>query len=372
MQNVLGIINTSQKEEAKEMQPLTSIRSLASVPFGGRYRLIDFPLSNFVNSGLTNIGILLEEKYRSLLDHIGPGKAWELDRKWGGLYFLPSAKVYKKDGIYKGDIENFNCNLDYLHRCKEEYVVVSSPHIICNINYDKVFSFHKNINADITVIYERNRTIEESNATVLETGDNNKIIEMKHSPNLTGNYNKISLEKFLIRKEILIEIVDECVSTGKWDFVREGIIKNIYKYDVYGYPFEGVVGKINSINNYFKFNLELLEPQIRENFFMKQEIFTKPKDEPPSKITPEAEIVNTISGNGNIIAGEVKNSILFREIRIAKNTEIENCILMQGAEVEEGVKIKNVILDKNAKISAGKQLIGETNKPIVIEKNEVI
>ena len=371
MRNVMGIINTAEKKEA--MEPLTKIRSLASVPFGSRYRLVDFPLSNLVNSGLTNIGILLEEKYRSLLDHIGPGKAWELDRKRGGLYFLPSAKVYKRDGIYKGDIENFKCNIDYLHRCNENYVIISTPNLVCNLNYEKVFSFHQNRDADITLIYKEHPTVEEKNHTVLETDENERIIELKDAPNMaSASYNKIFLDKLLIKKDFLIEIIDECASTGKWDFIKDGIINNIYNYDIYGYPFEGVVGTVNTINNYFNFNLELLEPKVRKNLFHKENIYTKPKDEPPCKITSEAETRNSILGNGSIIQGYVENSILFREVRINKGAKIKNSILFQGAEVEEGVEIENVILDKNAKISSGKKMRGEVNKPIVIEKNEVV
>ena len=330
MEKMMGIINTAQKGEI--LKSLTKIRSLASVPFGCRYRLIDFALSNMVNSGINYIGILLEEKYRSLLDHIGPGKAWDLDRKRGGLYFLPPAKVYHKNGIYKGDIENFYMNLDYIHRCNAEYVIICSPHIICNMNYNKVLDYHKQNQADITVVYKQKPAMIKKSYqyTVLETDQNGKIIDMKDKSYST-QYNKISLHKYLMKKELLCEIIDECASRGNWDFVRHGIINNIKKYNIYGYSYQGFLEIIHT-----------------------------------------SRFKNSLAANGCIIKGEVKNSILFREVKVEKGAQIKNSIIMQRAKVRKNARLENVILDKNVEITQDKILKGGANRPTIIEKNEVV
>ena len=368
---MMGIINTAQKGEI--LKSLTKIRSLASVPFGCRYRLIDFALSNMVNSGINYIGILLEEKYRSLLDHIGPGKAWDLDRKRGGLYFLPPAKVYHKNGIYKGDIENFYMNLDYIHRCNAEYVIICSPHIICNMNYNKVLDYHKQNQADITVVYKQKPAMIKKSYqyTVLETDQNGKIIDMKDKSYST-QYNKISLHKYLMKKELLCEIIDECASRGNWDFVRHGIINNIKKYNIYGYSYQGFLEIINSINNYYNCNLDLLNYQNLKQLFLKQKIYTKSKDEAPTRITHTSRFKNSLAANGCIIKGEVKNSILFREVKVEKGAQIKNSIIMQRAKVRENARLENVILDKNVEITQDKILKGGANRPTIIEKNEVV
>ena len=367
MKNVMGIINDIQEEDV--LKDLTRHRSLASVPFGCRYRLIDFALSNMVNSGVINVGIFLENKFRSLLDHIGPGKAWDLDRKRDGLFLLPSSQLNNQNRIYKGDIESFKANLDYLHRSSQEYVIITSSKVICNMNYSKAFDFHLNSGADITAIYKKISNPNQSkNQTVIEINNNDKVIEMKVQPE-RHNYNKVSLEKFIMKKDLLIDIIDDCYSTGRWDFLKDGIIKNIDKYNVKAYPYTGYVANINSLTSYFHKNLELLKPDNRKDMFHKNQVFTKPKDEAPTKFSEFAQAKNIIAANGCIVEGNVENSILFRGVTIKKGAEVKNSIIMQKSTIGKNAKVENVIIDKNAQIKAGTELKGNKNFPVIIEKN---
>ncbi|MGM0409524.1 MAG: glucose-1-phosphate adenylyltransferase subunit GlgD [Bacillota bacterium] len=370
MKNVMGIINDIQEENV--LKDLTKHRSLASVPFGCRYRLIDFPLSNMVNSGIINVGIFLENKFRSLLDHLGPGKAWDLDRKRDGLFLLPPAQSYESNKLYRGDVDNLLANLDYLERSSQDYVIISSSNIICNIDFNEAFNYHLKSNADITAIYKQVSTSKQSKSqTVIETDSNNNITEMKVKPD-RQIYNKIALEKFIMKKDLLIDIIDDCSSKGNWDFIKDGIIRNLNKYSIKAFPFKGYIANINSLASYFNNSLELLDSKIREDIFFKNQIFTKPKDEAPTKFSDRGQAKNIIAANGCIIEGEVENSILFRGATIKRGAQVKNSIIMQKTTVGRNAKLENVITDKNAQINNNTELKGTKDFPVVVEKNAIV
>ncbi|RCW49853.1 glucose-1-phosphate adenylyltransferase subunit GlgD [Halanaerobium sp. DL-01] len=371
MSNVMGIINNALNETF--LEKLTNHRSLASVPYGSRYRLIDFPLSNMVNSGITNVGILLESKYRSLMDHIGFGKAWDLDRKRNGLFILPPAHIYQNNRAYKGDLQNFSSNIDYIKRSTQEYVIITSPNIVCNIDYRDAFQYHIENENDITIIYKEMDVFRrDTSYTVINTDDNDRIIDMKVNPD-KNFYKKISLQRYIIKKDLLLEIIDNCISKGEWDFVKNAIIGNIKNLKVYGYPFHSYASVINSINGYYKSNLELLKPDVWQELFLKNgSIFTKPKDEAPSEYKESSIARNILAANGCIIEGEVRNSILFRGVKIHPDSFIKNSIIMQKSEIGPGAKLENVILDKGVTITADKELKGDTNYPVILEKNSIV
>ena len=371
MNNVMGIINNALDESF--LDKLTGHRSLASVPFGSRYRLIDFPLSNMVNSGITNVGLLLQTKYRSLMDHIGFGKAWDLDRKRNGLFILPPSHIYQANRAYKGDLQNFASNIDYIKRSDQEYVIITSPNVVANIDYRDAFEFHVENENDITIMYrELDVFRRDTTYTVINTDDNDRIIDMKVNPR-KNYYKKISMQRYIMKKELLLDIIDECISKGEWDFVKNAIIGNLDSLNVYGYPFHSYASVINSINGYYKSNLELLKPNVWQDIFLKNgPIYTKPKDESPTAYKNGVKAKNILTANGCDIRGNVKNSILFRGVKVHPGAVIKNSIIMQKSEIEEGASLENVILDKGVKVTANKSLKGDTNLPMIIAKNTLI
>jgi len=371
MNNVMAIINNALDESF--LDKLTDHRSLASVPFGARYRLIDFPLSNLVNSGITNVGLLLQTKYRSLMDHIGFGKAWDLDRKRNGLFILPPAHIYQANRAYKGDLQNFASNIDYIKRSNQEYVIIGSPNIVANIDYRDAFKYHVDHENDITIIYrELNVFRRDTTYTVINTDDNDRIIDMKVDPK-KNFYKKISLQRYIMKKELLLDIIDDCISKGEWDFVKNAIIGNLDNLKVYGYPFHSYAAVINSINGYYKSNLELLKPNVWQDLFLKNgPIFTKPKDEAPTAYKNGVNARNILAANGGSIKGEVKNSILFRGVKVHPGAVIKNSIIMQKSEIGVSAYLENVILDKGVQITSNKSLKGDTNLPMIIAKNTIV
>lgn len=372
MNQLMGIINLNESEEY--LGDLSRSRPLAAVPFAGRYRLIDFVLSNMVNSGITNVGIFVQHKYRSLMDHIRSGKEWDLARKRDGVFILPPAYTNNPMQAHRGDVENFYSNLDYLSKSRQKYVVIAGPDMVSNLDYREAVDFHKRSGAEITALYTKmnSSTHDCVRATVLEMGDHGRVIDMIEHDG-TAECQNISMKIFIMERSLFIELVKDCISRGDYDFIKHCIMKNISHYKVFGYQHQGYVARINSIQSYFKHSMEVLNPETRQELFFKSGlIYTKVKDEPPAKYMIDANVSNALIATGCYIEGRVENSILFRGVKVHKGAYIKNSIIMQKGEIGPGVVLENVICDKDVHITLNKQLKGECNYPLIIKKGQVI
>ncbi len=369
---LMGIINLSESEES--LGELSRTRPLAAIPFGGRYRLIDFVLSNMVNSGVSNVGVFIQHKYRSLMDHLRSGKEWDLARKRDGLFILPPAYTRNPMQIHRGDVENFYSNLDYISKSRQKYVVIAGPEMVSNLDYRQALEFHKNTGSDITVLYTKANcaTHDCTRSTVVEMGSDGFLTDMKEYRE-SGQCQNISMKTVIMERKVLIELVNDCIARGDSDFIKHCIIKNINKLKVNGYHYQGYVARISSLRSYYQHSLELLSPHIwKELFFKSGLIYTKVKDEPPAKYMIDADVSNSLVSTGCCIEGRVENSILFRGVKVHKGAYIKNSIIMQNGQIHPGVVLENVICDKDARITANKQFKGECNYPIIIKKGQVI
>ncbi len=373
MRDTMGIIYTGDSNVS--LQELTLKRSVAALPFGGRYRIIDFTLSNMINSGIINVGIITQNNYHSLMDHLDKGKQWDLDRKNGGLFILPPYVSSDNKGWYRGDIEAYHNNMSYVYRSPQKYIILSGSSMVCNLTYDEAMEFHKENHADITVIYkeEKNATKEElSKHTIIKTDENNRVIDMEVKPAMPTS-DKLCMEMYIIEKRLFEYLIDECESRGLYDFNKDVLIKNLGKLKILGFPYEGYLAKIDSIQSYFKHSLELFNPEnFYELFHHSGLIYTKVKDEVPAKYGINAKAENSLVADGCVINGHVENSILFRGVKIGEGAVVKNSVIMQDAEIQEKVILENVILDKDVIIRKGKHLVGQECYPVVIRKNAVI
>ncbi|SHI48360.1 glucose-1-phosphate adenylyltransferase subunit GlgD [Propionispora hippei] len=370
--DAMGIINLNDPDGY--IHELTQYRPPAGVPFGGRYRLIDFPLSNLVNSGITNVGILIQHKYRSLMDHLRSGKEWDLARKRDGLFLLPPATSAYPGEVHRGDVENFLSNMDYLIRNRQKYVVISGAITVCNMNYRQVIDYHEKRGADITIIYSEKDCSEEdaSQSLMVEVDQDRRVVDMQVKPHVSHN-KKLCMEMFVMEKKLLISLIRDCVSHGDYDFIKHCIIKNIGNLNMCGYPYNGYVARIHSLQSYYKHNMDLLKPEVwQELFFREGFIYTKVKDEPPSQYFESAETSNSLVSGGCRIAGKVENSILFRGVKVAEGAYVKNSIIMQKCEIAAGTVLENVVCDKDVQVAAGKHLRGDAHYPFVIKKGMVI
>ncbi|KEO85252.1 glucose-1-phosphate adenylyltransferase subunit GlgD [Tumebacillus flagellatus] len=368
MKNVIGVINLGKPHSM--LNDLTRNRSIASVPFGGRYRLIDFTLSNMANTGISKVAVFTLNKSRSLMDHLGSGKEWQLDRKIGGLFILPPAIDFPTQQ-YRGDLQNFHGHIDYFNRSKEEYVIVCRSHMVCNLNYKEALQFHMDSEADITLLYNSidPDTIDLSNCYQLDIDSHRRVRGMSGDTQ-TGN---VYMETFIINKSLLVEMIEHCVEQEQYDLTEDLIAQHIDKFSVHAFQHKGHLSIINCTASYYEQSMRLLNPDVwKELFFQPGLVYTKIKDEPPAKYIETADVHNSLIANGCIVQGNVENSILFRGVKVAKGAKIRNSIIMQECEIGEDAVVENMILDKEVCIKRGQSLVGNAAEPIVINKRSII
>lgn len=369
MKNVMGIIHHKKDEEA--FCELTKHRCVAAIPFGGKYRLVDFPLSNMTNAGITNVGIITSLKLRSLIDHLGTGKEWGLERKRDGLFILPAASEKNKRWL---DLEDICANEDYLLNSKQEYVFLSGSNIVCNIDLQTVFAFHCEKNADVTIVCsDEYKFLPEDVArgVYLQKSTNDRIKEI--SVGVPQENSVVSMDMYLLKKSFLLELLQECCTTGKYDFINDILKARVKELKIYGFAHEGYLGIISSWQSFYKHQMELLNPKVwQELFFAKGMIHTKLKDGPPARYSESADVHNILATPGCLIEGRVENSILFRKVKVGRGAVVRNSIVMSRSEIEEDAVLDGVVLDKSVLIKKGIQLIRNKECPIIIEKNRVI
>ncbi|GAB2718285.1 glucose-1-phosphate adenylyltransferase subunit GlgD [Paenibacillus thermoaerophilus] len=369
MNEMMGVINLINERD--HMEELTYRRCVASVPFGGRYRLIDFVMSGMVNSGIDNVAVFAHTKYRSLMDHLGSGKEWDLDRKRGGLFLLPPALDETRE-IMKGDLYHFYSHRDYFYRSKEPYVVVARSHMVCNVDLRAALEFHKSADADITMLYGFQELDADARCRRLLLDENSRVIDMQdHSGRLESPC--ISMEMLILKKDLLLDLVETSLGQGYDHFVRDAVMKNIRNLNIYGYRHSGFLGVVNTLQSYYRNSLRLLNPETwRDLFFRPGLIYTKIKDEPPAKYGPFADVHNSLIANGCVIEGTVENSILFRGVRVRKGAVVRNSIVMQNGDIREKVSVENAILDKEVLIRSNRMLRGEEEAPFIAVKRKII
>lgn len=373
MKNTMGIILTGGNNP--RMKELTAVRSTAAIPVGGKYRAIDFVLSNMVNSGITNVGVITQYSFRSLMDHLGSGKEWDLDRRYNGLFIFPPSLSDDGTGFYRGSADAMYKNLTFLKRSDEEYVLIAQGNGIYKTIFNEMQDFHIEKGADITVAYREmyDFTPEElSTLGVIVVNEDGKISDFQEKP-LHPKTKNGSMGIYLVKRSLLISLLEECFAHGDYDFVKDVLIKKLGELKIYGFRFDGYWRNLSSVNTYYRCNMELLDPETQHRLFIDNgKVYTKVKDEAPAKYNDEAEVKNSIIADGCIIEGYVENSILFRGVTVKKGAVIKNTIVMQGSVIEENVYLQNVVLDKNVTVTQGKSLKGDDKWPIVVEKDTVV
>lgn len=366
---MMGVINLIH--ETEEMGQLTANRCLASVPFGARYRLIDFVLSSMVNSGIPKVAVFAHTKYRSLMDHLGSGSNWDLHRKQRGLFVLPPAMGDQSD-FGKGDLHHFYCNGDYFARSTLDYVVVTRSHMVCNIDFNQVLAHHLERQADITVVCKEWSGAESGMTRKVRINADGRVTEMQdHFGRLDSGI--VSMEMYVLRKELLMELVETTLAQGRDHFVRHAVMSRLADLHVSAYRHQGALGVVNTIPAYYRHNMELLDPGVWKDLFAQPNpIYTKVKDEPPTRYRSAAQAVHSLIANGCEIEGTVERSILFRGVKVRRGAYVRNSIVMQNGIVGEGGFLENCILDKEVEIRPLRELKGSNQVPFVALKRNVI
>lgn len=367
MGNVLGLVFANMHDTT--LGDMTKNRTMGSVMFGGRYRLIDFPLSNMVNSGISEVGVITKSNYQSLLDHLGSAREWDLARKKGGLYILPPFGNVEST-LYRGRIEALYGAMSFIKHSRAKYVILSDCDVVTNIDYKPIVAAHIESGADITAVAHTGvySSDDIKTSTVFNVDADKNVTSVLINPDISGTCTT-SLNVFVMSMDFLIETVNDAMARGNVSFERNILQEKCRELKIKIYEYDNYFSKLNSPESYFKSNMALLEPEnARKLFVPKRSIYTKVSDNAPVKYDLDSKVSNSLIADGCIIEGEVENSVLFRGVKVGKGAKVKNCILMQGAVVGDNAELSYLITDKNVSICENHILTSSPQYPMYVGK----
>lgn len=371
--NAFGLVYTA--ESNLMLRELTNSRSIAAVPYGGRYRCIDFVLSSLVNSGISNVGLIMQKNYHSIMDHLGSGKEWGLNRKRDGLFILPPFVTKENTGIYKGTVDALHSVMGYVRRSSQKYCILTGSHTIYNTTFNDMLARHIKSGADITIMYSEEKSFnpddqfDDLRLTMDATG---RVVELEIDP-YRPKTNYQSCDVFILEKSLLEYLVEDAYAKSCYDFTRDVLIKKVGALKIHGYRYDGFVARLNSVGMYFSKSMELLKKEVIDELFTHEHpIYTKVKDEVPAFYGKDAAVVNSFIADGCVINGRVENSILFRGVHVGKDVTLRNCIVMQACEIQDGSELDYVIMDKGVLVKRGRRLSGHNSFPVVLRKGMTV
>lgn len=376
MAGIVGIIFSNIHDQ--NVSELTRTRTMASVPFGCRYRLIDFTLSNLVNTGITHVGVVTHYNYQSLMDHIGTGKDWDLARSSGGIKILPpyiTAFANAQNSLYNTRLEALKSMIEFVSCCTEEYVLLSDCDVICNIDLSKMINEHIATGADITMAIKRvYLTPAVKNVDVVDSDTDGRITDIADCGGIVSGYRDINLNIMIMRRKYLENVILDASAHGYSSFTKDVIGRNIGNCDFRVFRYDNYFATINSLSDYHMCSMDLLSASARDSLFnvKNRPIYTKVRNSSPTVYEQGSNVKNSLIADGCVIYGTVENSILFRGVKVGKNTVVKNSILMQDTLVGENVSLNCVITDKDVVIRDGRTLSGHETRPFFIDKLTVV
>ena len=376
MKNTLGIIIGFDSNN--DLRELSEHRPVASVPFGGRYRVIDFMMSNLVNSGCYQVAVLMRDKYQSLLDHLGSGKDWDLSRKRGGMFLLPPNAFAPKSSPlvtenYRTSLEALGSISDMLNKNKSEHVLICSADIVANIPLDEVMKEHKKSEADVTIVCTKNP---EGGAfdMFLDLSPRHEVEDIRNGDNMGGKCKYKSMGIYIMKRKYLQSLLSDCVTHNLCSFERDAM-QHVFKRGdkVHGYVFDKYSAKIENVKGYFSASMDMLDKDIRDQVFLENRpILTKIYDEAPTYYGEDAEVSDSLIADGSRIEGTVKNSIIFHGCTIAKDAVVKDSIVLPNSSIGEGVELSYVVTDKGVTVRENRKMVGGATYPVAIAKNATV
>ena len=373
--NAIGIIFPNSYDNL--VPELAGDRLMASIPFAGRYRIIDFLLSSLANCGISNIAIVVRENYHSLMDHLGSGRAWDLLRKNGGLSIFPPY-AEKNMKVYSGRVEALESILPYLKSKKEKYVIMMDANIAVDFDFNAMLAEHIESGADVTVAY----TEQEIPAELIRAGshgdmyytlklDDGRVRRIFMNSEMCGKQN-LSMNIYIMDREALIDKIHAAFVRGYSCFERDILAPRLEKYNIRGYKYDGYYARICGLKSYFDENMKLLDDENLDALFTGGQIYTKIRDDNPTRYINGCKTKNNLVADGCVIEGDVENCVLFRGVKIAKGAKIRNSVLMQDTVVKAGARLDYVVTDKNVTIEVGQELKGPDTQPFYVAKGHTV
>ena len=371
--NAIGIIFPNSYDNL--VPELAGDRLMASIPFAGRYRIIDFLLSSLANCGISNIAIVVRENYHSLMDHLGSGREWDLLRKNGGLSIFPPY-AEKNMKVYSGRVEALESILPYLK--SKKYVIMMDANIAVDFDFNAMLADHIESGADVTVAY----TEQEIPAELIRAGshgdmyytlklDDGRVRRIFMNSEMCGKQN-LSMNIYIMDREALIDKIHAAFVRGYSCFERDILAPRLEKYNIRGYKYDGYYARICGLKSYFDENMKLLDDENLDALFTGGQIYTKIRDDNPTRYINGCKTKNNLVADGCVIEGDVENCVLFRGVKIANGAKIRNSVLMQDTVVNAGARLDYVVTDKNVTIEVGQELKGTDTQPFYVAKGHTV
>ena len=370
MNGLHGIIFSYEKRT--NLRELTEIRSAASVPFGGRYRAVDFALSNLVNAGVTDVGVVLHGRYQSMLDHLGTGKAWDLSRKRGGLRVLPPFNYQKNWGVmpFRGKLEALAGVRSYLNTIRQDYVALMDGDLVANLPLADIYESHLRSGADITVVCG-NDSFATEDGTYFEMDDEGRVREVLYNLNHPRGFR--GLEVYILSAKLLRELVDDCAAKDHYSWRRDVLQRKTDQLYLGSYIWKGYAAQIRSVQEYYDRSMQLLDPAIRADLFTPERpIWAKGADKTSTYVGEGGRCIDSLVAEGCHIEGTVENSVLFPGVVVEEGAEVQGCVLFKETVVRRGARLSCIIADKDVEILPDRTLMGHKNYPIVLAKGSVV
>ena len=350
-------------------------RTLSATRFAGRYRLVDFTLSNMVNSGIYTIGMMLNSQYQSLIAHICMGKEWDLARKSGGVTFFPPYLADERQSVNREIDGPLQRAAAYLAAAKEEYVVLVDSSVICNMDYRQAIRAHGETGADVTAIYAKKNLSRDDweYSVVFDIAEDRRIHGIR-AASPSGSSSNVSLGAYIMHKKFFLQLMAGEKNCGMLRFSRELLAGALGRLKVVAYEFTGYSAQIFSVETFFKYNMEMLDHKKRNALFdfEGRRIFTTRRDSLPTKYGKSAVVENSITADGCQIEGTVINSIICRGVRIRPGAVVKNCILKDRTVVEKDAKLHWMITDRDVIISESRNMIGTDTYPVYIGPDRIV
>lgn len=353
------------------MKELSQRRAVCAMPMAGSYRSIDFTLSNMSNSHIQKVAVFTQYNARSLNEHLNSSKWWDFGRKQGGLYILTPTVTLDNSSWYRGTADAIYQNLHFLKNSHEPYVVIASGDVVYKMDFNKLLEYHIQKKADITVVckdMEPGTNIERFGT--IRMNEESRIEEFEEKP-IQAKTNTISCGIYVIRRRLLIDMIEKCAEDDRYDFVRDILIRYRDLKRMYGYKIKDYWRNIASVEDYFSTNMDFLKPEVRDYFFKQYpDIYSKVDDLPPAKYNVGADVKNSLVSSGCIVNGVVEDSVIFKKSYIGNNCVIKNSIILNDVYIGDNTHIENCIVESRGTIRANSNFVGDNGIKVVVERNE--
>lgn len=372
MYKAFGIVNSSSKNIWVE--GLEDYRPIGSFSFLGRYRVIDFPISNMSNSDIDRIQVYVNtNKPRSLVEHVGTGRHYNINSKSGKLQILFSESRPRND-IYNTDISAYLENMEYIERMHHPYVVIAPNYMVYSIDFTKTIDQHIESGADITMLYHAVDNAKDSflSCSILNLNRQKGVLSIE--PNLGNAKNRnIFMDTYIMKKELFVDLVHKAKATSSSFTLADIVNLECANLDVRGVSHRGYFASITDFKSYYDANMALIDIKAAKALFDEEwPVYTRTNNSSPTHYFKTADIKTSVVSNGCMIEGTVENSIIGRGCIIHKGAVVKNSIILAGAEIGEGVYVENQVVDKRAKLLHVKEVISDPEYPGYIKREDVL